>query len=535
MRIRSRRALSLSLAAVIGASLVPAAGVRAGGADFPAGYEGFHTYAEMTSVIHSVAAAKPSIVRVSSIGKSYQGRELWVAKVSDNVAVDEGEPEVLYDGGHHGDEHMSTEMALRILRWLADGYGPDARITSIVNTREIWIVFSVNPDGSEHDIAGGRFNRWRKNRQPNPGSPYIGTDLNRNYDYRWGGDGRTSANPQAITYRGPAPFSAPETRALRDFLASRVIEGRQQIRTAITFHEYGRLVMWPYGYTTTDLPADMTADDLGALRIIGRAMAKSNGYRPQQASDLYVSSGTSRDYAYGKYRIFVYTVEMSAGDYPDDSLIAAETARNREAVLYLAERAWCPLSVLGAAVMKERCGVFDDDFEVWRGWRRNPLGTDTATHGIWQQGDPQQTSYLGIKQQGSATSGRFAFATGLVAGAATSAEDVDGGVTTVESRPFLLSARSGQRLTFQWTFAHYATASSADYFRVEVVPASGVPVVVHDVRGAGVDRDATWTRTAVPLDSWAGQTIRLRFSAADASPEGLVEAAFDDVRVTRPT
>ena len=48
-----------------------------------------------------------------------------------------------------------------------------------------------------------------------------------------------STNPQAITYRGPTAFSAPETRAMRDFLASRVVDGRQQIRTAITFHEYG--------------------------------------------------------------------------------------------------------------------------------------------------------------------------------------------------------------------------------------------------------------------------------------------------------
>jgi aminopeptidase S len=104
----------------------------------------------------------------------------------------------------------------------------------------------------------------------------------------------------------------------------------------------------------------------------------------------------------------------------------------------------------------------------------------------------------------------------------------------VETRPFALSAQPGQRLDFRWTFAHYASSTSADFFRVAVVPASGVPVVVHDVRGAAVDRDATWTRTSIALDTWAGQTVRLRFSAADASPEGLVEAAFDDVRVTRP-
>jgi len=533
MRTRPR-VLSLALTAALGLSILPMSGAAAAPPDYPTGWEGFHTHAELTSELAAVAAAHPSIVRVFSIGRSHEGREIWAAKVSDNVGVDENEPEVLYDGLHHGDEHMSREMTLRILHWLVDGYRSDARITSIVDNREIWIVFAVNPDGAEYDIASGRFRHWRKNRQPNAGSAYVGTDLNRNYDYRWGGGGRTSDNPQAITYSGPAPFSAPETRAFRDFLASRVVNGRQQIRTHITFHEYGRLVMWPYGYTTTDVPADMTTDDHVALRAIGRNMAALNGYRPQQASDLYVTSGTSRDYAYGRYRIFSYTFELSAVDYPDDALIATETGRNREAVLYLAERAWCQHSILGAWTMQQRCGVFDDDLEIWRGWRVNPLGTDTATSGQWAQGDPQPTSYLGPKQLGTTPSGRMAFATGLAAGTATSANDVDGGTTSVETRNIALRGDAGQRLAFRWSFAHYASATSADWFRVEVVTASGVVVPIMDVRGAPVDRDAAWHSASLSLDAWAGQTIRLRFSASDGANDGLVEAAFDDVRVTRP-
>jgi hypothetical protein len=245
-------------------------------------------------------------------------------------------------------------------------------------------VFAVNPDGGEYDIRDGRFHHWRKNRQPNSGTTAVGTDLNRNYGYRWGGGGRTSSNPKAITYRGPFAFSAPETRAFRDFLASRVVDGRQQIRTAITFHEYGRLVMWPYGYTYTDVPGDMTAQDHSALVRIGKRMASTNGYRPQQASDLYITSGTTRDYEYGRYRIFAYTFELSSVDYPRAWRIPGETSRNREAVLYLAEQAWCPLAVLGATVTTARCGAFDDDLEVSRGWTVNPDGTDTApASGRW--------------------------------------------------------------------------------------------------------------------------------------------------------
>ena len=79
---------------------------------------------------------------------------------------------------------------------------------------------------------------------------------------------------------------------MRDFMASRVVNGRQQIRAAITFHENGRLVMWPYGYTMADVPSDMTTQDHAALVKIGKHMAATNGYRPEQASDLYISSGT---------------------------------------------------------------------------------------------------------------------------------------------------------------------------------------------------------------------------------------------------
>ena len=124
--------------------------------EFPAGYTGFHSYTEIAAETAAVAAAHPDIAQRFSIGKSHQGRDLWAMKISDNVATDENEPEVLFDGSHHADEHMAAEMTLRIMHWLVDGYGSDTRITNIVNSREVWIVFLVNPDGAEYDISGGQ-------------------------------------------------------------------------------------------------------------------------------------------------------------------------------------------------------------------------------------------------------------------------------------------------------------------------------------------------------------------------------------------
>ncbi|HEX5824660.1 MAG TPA: hypothetical protein VFY18_09410, partial [Candidatus Limnocylindrales bacterium] len=293
---------------------------------------------------------------------------------------------------------------------------------------------------------------------------------------------------------------------------------------------------WPYGWTYADVPVDMTIDDHNALAIIGKHMAKTNGYKPEQASDLYITSGTTRDFEYGVYRIFAYTFEMSVVDYPDDALIPAETGRNREAVLYLMEIAGCPLAVLGTATKIARCGVFDDDFEVGRGWRVNADGTDTATVGAWQRGDPLPTTTAsGRKQPGSVTSGRYGFITGLAAGTSPSANDLDGGRTTATSPSFALTATAHQKLQFRWTFAHDATARATDELRVEVIDvAATTTTTVLVAQGAAVERSARWNLASIDLTAWAGRTIRLRFSATDAGTNGIVEAGFDDVRVTQP-
>jgi hypothetical protein len=532
LRRHRRRSWLAAAAALAVLLLVPASVVSAD--EFPKGYEGYHTYSEVWSDIAALANAHPDIAKRFSIGDSYQGRHLWALKISDNVGVDEAEPEVLYDGGTHADEHMGVEMALRIAHWFVDGYGSDTRITNIVNSREIWVLLNVNPDGSQYDISSGRFHYWRKNRQPTPGTGYIGTDLNRNFGYKWGGGGRTSTNPAAITYRGPKAFSAPETRAVRDFLASRFINGRQQIRTHITFHEAGRLVMWPYGYTNVDVPGDMTKSDHDALVHIGKQMAASNGYRPEQASDLYVTSGTTRDYAFGVYRIFSYTFEMSNGDYLDDSRIASETGRNKNAVLYLAERAWCPLSVLGTSMIKARCGAFDDDVEVSRGWARNPDGTDTATSGFFGRSNPQPTASSGPKQLGTTASGSLAFSTGGLAGASANANDLDG-TTTLRSVPITLPSTAGQQLFFRYVFAHGANSSTADKLVASIEDSGGTRTPVATFTGSATDVDGAWKYIYAPMDTWAGQTVRIVFKAIDGGPDSLVEAEIDDIRITRGT
>ncbi len=490
----------------------------------------------MVQVLQDTQAAHPDIVQVRSIGKSYQGRDIWAVKVSDNVTTDEAEPEVMFDSLHHAREHLSLEQDLALLRWLTDGYGSDARITKIVDSTEIWIIPSVNPDGAEYDLTGNPYQEWRKNRQPNAGSTHKGTDLNRNYGYRWGCCGGSSGSKAAATYRGKAAFSAPETQVMRDFMLSRRVGGQQQIKLAITFHTAGEQILWPYGYTKTDIPSDMTADDHAALVRLGKGMATRNGYTAMQSSSLYVTDGDEIDWAYGSQRIWMFTMELYpshkqvsslARFYPPDEVIGRETARNKDAILYLIEHAGCRYSV--NLQTKTHCGPLFDDFETANGWTVDPLGTDTATGGKWQRGNPAATT----RQAGTVPSGSRALVTGLAAGSSSNANDVDGGVTSVRSAPVTLPATTGS-LTFRYYLAHASNSSAADYFRAFVERDDGTRTLVQQERGAANIDAPRWRTVSVPMTPWAGQTVRIVFEAADLAGPSTVEAAVDDVRITRP-
>ncbi|WP_320774109.1 M14 family metallopeptidase [Streptomyces sp. CRN 30] len=321
--------------------------------DFPSADSRYHNYAEMNAEIDQRIAAYPNIMSKRVIGKSYQGRDIIAVKISDNVGTDESEPEVMFTHHQHAREHLTVEMALYLLREFGAGYGSDSRITSMVNNREIWVIPDLNPDGGEYDIASGSYRSWRKNRQPNSGSSYVGTDMNRNWGHRWGCCGGSSGSPSSDTYRGASAESAPEVKVVANFVRSRIVGGKQQIRASIDWHTYSELVLWPFGHTYSDTTTGMTADDRNAFATVGGKMAASNGYTPQQSSDLYITDGTIDDWLWGNQKIFAYTFEMypssasGGGFYPPDEVIERETARNRDAVLQLLENADCMYRSIG--------------------------------------------------------------------------------------------------------------------------------------------------------------------------------------------
>jgi carboxypeptidase T len=321
--------------------------------DFPPADSRYHNYAELTAEVNTAAANYPAIVSKQVVGKSYEGRDLIAIKISDNVGTDEAEPEVLFTAHQHAREHLTKEMALYLLKQFTTSYGSDQRITNIVNSREIWLLPDLNPDGGEFDIATGSYRSWRKNRQPNAGSSNVGTDMNRNWAFKWGCCGGSSGSTGSETYRGTAAESTPEVKAFADFVRSRKVDGVQQIKTGIDFHTYSELILWPFGYTYDDTAPGLNADDQATFAKIGRDMAATNNYTPEQSSDLYITDGSIDDWLWGDQKIFGYTFEMyptgpsGGGFYPPDEVIDRETARNKESVLHLLELSDCPYRAIG--------------------------------------------------------------------------------------------------------------------------------------------------------------------------------------------
>ncbi len=175
--------------------------------------------------------------------------------------------------------------------------------------------------------------------------------------------------------------------------------------------------------------------------------------------------------------------------------------------------------------------VFFDNFETSLGWTVNPSGTDTATTGQWERAVPQATNSGGPKQLATTVSGTNDLVTGHLAGTAAGDFDVDGGTTSIRSPAITLPATGNLTLSFSYYFAHANNSSTADFFKVQVVGTTTTTVL--QVLGSTANVDAAWAVQSASLNAFAGQTIHLLISAADASTASLVEAAVDDVKIVQ--
>jgi carboxypeptidase T len=311
------------------------------GPQFPSKDSRYHDFSELRIALNTLQKKYPRISRLETIGKSWEGREIIALHLNSSIAELESghsnKPGIVFMGAHHAREHLSSEIPRMLAEHLLDHQG-EAQINTLLNTRDIWIIPMVNPDGAEFDIEGGSYHLWRKNRRLNEEDSY-GVDLNRNYGFQWG-TGGSSTNSSSDTYMGPEPFSEPESQAIRDFVSDHL-----NLKVLLSYHTYSELILYPWGHSYDPIP---NQKDRQTFETMAKTMARWNGYKPQQSSQLYIASGDTTDWAYGTYGIFAFTFELTpkgmlgGGFYPGENVIDSTFRANLNPALYLIDLADAP-------------------------------------------------------------------------------------------------------------------------------------------------------------------------------------------------
>jgi len=281
----------------------------------------YHTFDEMVSELQNLTAAHPDILRMESIGKTYEGRDLWAVKLSDNVTADEAEPNITIMGGIHAGEIIGVEVALYILNSLVENYTTNSTIGWYVNSTQIWFVPMLNPDGHIYYEQG---NQWRKNRRPNPGGTY-GVDLNRNFGHLWGLE--ASHNPPDDDYCGPFAFSENESQAV-----SKLVTDHHPVIT-LSYHSYGQYILYPWGNSINQEPVDPRLSQIAWN--MSQAMPGGRQYMPMYAREMYSATGDTDDYFYMNLSILPFTIELTTSNRPLDTAVPGICADNYGPVLYV--------------------------------------------------------------------------------------------------------------------------------------------------------------------------------------------------------
>lgn len=316
--------------------------------------------ASVEACLQYLAATYPAICQLSVLPElSVEGRTSRAIKIATGGGERHG---VLVIGGVHARELVNPDL---LVGWALDlceayttntdlTYGPKVYAAStvklLVEALDIIVFPLVNPDGRVHVQSPAGDPWWRKNRNPNPGQPCKGVDLNRNYDFLWSSGIGTSAAACSDVFKGAAAFSEPETRNVRSLL-----ESHPNVDCMMDVHSYSQLVLYPWGddeNQSTDPTMNFLNPAFNGLRgtagdtlykeyipaadadwfqttgeRVRDAIAAVRGrvYTVEQSIYLYPTTGTAHDYAYSRHivdvsthRVYAYTLETGTEFQPAD-------------------------------------------------------------------------------------------------------------------------------------------------------------------------------------------------------------------------
>lgn len=265
--------------------------------------QSYMSFDQIEWFLQSLAAQYPDNVQLSEQGETTEGRSLWLVKVA-QAGAGASEEAVFVEGGAHAREWVSFSTVLNILMAQVE----DCVATTICDAT-FYFMPSINPDGYVHTWTSDRL--WRKNRSlPPASSSSYGTDINRNFGYKWGYSG-ASTNPGSQIYKGPSAFSTPEASAVRDAVQAIVNDANTNLVLYISYHSYGQLILYPWSYSGSVVPPSR-AENIEAAEAYSNAVKAVNNvnYEVLQSADLYPAAGVSDDYAMSLGVEQSFTVEL---------------------------------------------------------------------------------------------------------------------------------------------------------------------------------------------------------------------------------
>ena len=291
----------------------------------------YHSYATLTLDLNKWSDDYPEIVEMFSIGQTELGREIWMLQISDWEGgaclssqfegcehfkeIDEGgleRKEVVYiDGGHHGNEHLGTELAFLVAEYYIEGWANgDQAVIDLLATTELHVLIMLNADGNDFDT------RWNVNQ----------VDLNRNYDHYW--------NTCDSTQPGSSAFSESETLANSIYMNEVVPDADLYI----TMHTGVWIMLYPWG-KWPEQPSDWEMyhhirDEVNS-NISEIPIRNAN-------QGLYPNCGTSRDYGYGVMGYPTFTFETDDEQFLLGTVEALSDRLGEEldVMHYLIENVW---------------------------------------------------------------------------------------------------------------------------------------------------------------------------------------------------
>jgi carboxypeptidase T len=265
----------------------------------------YASYQETIDFLTQVMGEHPNLIRMHSIGETWEKRPIMMATISQDVAYADLKPAMLYTGSIHAREWIGNELAIKFISYIIENYKFNPKLLSAITRSTLYIVPCLNPDGFEYSRT--HFSFWRKNRRDN-GDGTFGVDLNRNFGIRF----RKGMDSNATTYSGPEAFSEPETQSIKAF-----VDSHENITIALDYHSQGNAFFPAHTHTHE---TEIEGTDLNVLcanmnrqikKVTGREYGIHRGKPP-----FNLIHGSGREYYYSK-GIIATVVEVGTRNIPD--------------------------------------------------------------------------------------------------------------------------------------------------------------------------------------------------------------------------